>query len=187
MPTIHSHKKFEPKSSHTYLLDNSVLLYAYAPIGNYGKVLQTDITNFLTNAKTVAASIAITSLVLSEFYNVVFKDSFQEWKEDKNNAEIQKGLNKTQVLKQLYRPSKQFKIDVDTINASIKQILKLSDLYNDEFNNIDIANILSGCDHLDYNDSYFIELANRKQWHICTRDNDIIKSTKLNCDIISFL
>lgn len=180
-------KNFEPKASHTYLLDNSVLLYAFAPIGSYREDVQNHITSFITHAKGVSASIAITSLVLSEFYNVVFKDYFTEWRENPENAEKQKNLNRTRILKELYRPSKEYREDIRSLSSSINQILKLTDKYNDEFNHLDVPKILSGCDHLDYNDSFFIELANRKQWYICTRDNDIINSSKLNCPVISFL
>ncbi|QNL51958.1 hypothetical protein H8S90_10470 [Olivibacter sp. SDN3] len=187
MAEIIPFKDFSPKSSHTYLLDNSILLFAYAPIGNYGANVQLNITTFLTKAKSVSAGLATTSLVLSEFYNVVFKDYFQEWKEKPENAEKQKDLNKTQVLKKLYRPSPEFNDDVTSIKASINQIMKLADKYSDDFNSIDINSILNGCNHLDYNDSYFVELANRKQWIICTRDKDIVNSPKRKYPVVSFL
>ena len=40
---------------------------------------------------------------------------------------------------------------------------------------------------VDFNDSYYIELASIKNWKIVTDDQDFIKYTKHNLEIISFV
>ena len=187
MGKLYSWKDYEPKSSHTYLLDNSILLFLFAPIGNYKAEIQERISNFITKANSVSSSLATTSLVISEFYNVVFRDFFNDWKEDENNAVCQKDKNATQILKQCYRPTETYKSDIASINSAIKNIFRLLDKYNDNFSSINFDKILNSCNYIDFNDSYFVELANNNNWIICTRDTDIINCKNLNNSVISFL
>jgi len=46
---------------------------------------------------------------------------------------------------------------------------------------------MENTNYVDYNDAYFIELANRKNWIIVTRDRDIIESKMRTTPVLSFL
>lgn len=177
---VYSYKDFEPKQSHEYLIDNSVLLYPFAPIGNYNSKLQTKISSFLVTARSVGAGVHTTSLVLSEFYNKVLKDFFEEFKQKPEN------VGKTS-LKKDYRPSKNYKSDVSALTSQVKAILKICNRFPDDFNSVDIEAILKIASYIDFNDAYFIELANRKNWIIVTRDRDILNSEMRKTAALSFL
>jgi predicted nucleic acid-binding protein len=177
---IFSYKGFEPKQSHQYLIDNSVLLYPFAPIGNYNKRQQEIISKFIDTARSVGAGIHTTSLVISEFYNKVLKDFFEEFKKQPENA------GKVS-LKKDYRPSEVYKTDIEAITSQVKSIMKICNRFPDDFNDIDIDSILKNTFNADFNDAYFIELANRKNWIIVTRDYDIIDNTMRQTPVLSFL
>lgn len=173
-------KGFEPKGSQEFLIDNSVLLLAYAPIGSYHLKSQEAVTNFLERCKTVNAGLNVTSLVIAEFVNKVFRDFWEEWKAEPDNA----GKDS---LKKHYRQSTEFRENSEVINASVKNILKLCNRFPDSFNSINIDSILNSNTEIDFNDAYFIELCNLKQWIIVSRDTDIINSKSRLNPVLSFL
>jgi hypothetical protein len=180
MNNIFSYKNFEPKQSHEYLIDNSVLLYPFAPIGNYNTRQQQSISKFISAARSVGSGIHTTSLVISEFHNKVLKDFFEEYKRIPANA------GKTS-LKRDYRPSENYKADIAALTSQVKAILKIFNRFPDDFNQINMDLIMENTNHIDYNDAYFIELANRKNWIIVTRDRDIIESKMRKTSVLSFL
>lgn len=160
-------KDFEPKGSHHIFLDANILIYAFAPLADYKINIQEQITRFLESAKNVNASLYVTSLVLSEVYNVLLTYSFDNWKKSKM-------VNQRLELKKDFRPSDEFKESISAINSAIKNILKLASPFPDNFQNSDPNVISEMCYHADYNDSCFLELAERNEWMIFTRDRDII-------------
>ena len=180
MNDIYSYRTLEPKRSQEFLIDNSVLLYPFAPIGNYNIKLQSSISRFFQICKTVNSGVHTTSLVISEFYNKVLKDFFEDYKLQKENA------GKTS-LKNDYRKCEHFKDDIDAINGAVKSILKVCTRFSDDFNSINIDHILNNTMTTDFNDAYFIELANQKNWIIVTRDKDIINNPFRKTPVLSFL
>lgn len=180
MSKIYNYRGFEPKASQNFFLDNSVLLFAFAPIGNYNQKTQNAITRFLDDSRRVGSGLYITSLVVSEFTGKVFRDFWDEWKLKPENA------GKTS-LKKHYRESNDFKTDIEAISAAVKQMCKLTSKFPDNFQNIDFNNILDNFLSIDYNDAYFIELCNSNDWIIVSRDNDIINNPKRSNPALSFL
>ncbi|KEQ28385.1 hypothetical protein N180_01765 [Pedobacter antarcticus 4BY] len=173
-------KDFEPKGSHHIFLDANILIYAFAPLANYKIQIQEQITKFLESARKVNASLYVTSLVLSEVYNVLLSASFDNWKASRMTAH---SLN----LKKDFRPTEEFKDSTLAINSAIKNILKLASPFPDNFNNSDAEIISKMCYYADYNDCCFLELAQQKNWMIFTRDNDIINHPMRTIDIITNL
>jgi len=173
-------KDFEPKGSHHIFLDANILIYAFAPLANYKIQIQEQITKFLESARKVNASLYVTSLVLSEVYNVLLSSSFDSWKA---SAGATNPLN----LKRDFRPTDEFKDSVLAVNSAIKNILKLASPFPDNFHNSDSELIAEMCYHADYNDCCFLELAQQKDWMIFTRDNDIINHPMRTIDVITNL
>jgi len=106
MSKIYTYKDFDPKQSHEYLIDNSVLLFLFAPIGNYNSRQQSQISKFISNAKSVGAGLHTTSLVISEFHNKVLKDFFDEFKRIPANAgkiSLKKITDRLKITKQIFR------------------------------------------------------------------------------------
>lgn len=58
---------------------------------------------------------------------------------------------------------------------------------SDNFNAIEIENVLSHFSHIDFNDSYYIEMAKLDKWKIVTDDNDFSKYSNHNIEIITLL
>ena len=173
-------KDYEPKGSHHIFLDTNVLIYAFAPIANYKIEIQKQITNFFTTAKTVKTSLYVTSLVLSEYYNVLFQHDFKHWQNQSENI----GKND---LKIDYRKSSEYIESIESINGGIKNILKIASPFPDDFNAIDLNNVLKLLPHADFNDCYFLEIAKQKGWTILTRDKDIINHPFRAIDVITIL
>jgi len=180
MPSSHQLKDFSPKGSHNIFLDANVLIYAFAPLANYRVDIQQQITRFLEIAKSVNTSLYVTSLVLSEVYNVLLKSDFDAWKKKPENA----GLTN---LKDDFRPTEDFRNSVDAINSVLKNIMKLAMPFPDDFHLINKDRVFQMCMHADFNDCYFLEIASRKGWMIFTRDSDIINHPMREVDVITNL
>lgn len=180
MPAVFKLKDFEPKGSHHIFLDANVLIYAFAPLADYKLHLQEQITRFLDLSRQCNASLYVTSLVISEVYNVLLSSYFESWKETKEN---QYSLR----LKKDYRPTEEFRDSVQSINSVISNILKLATPFPDNFHNSNFEFISSMCYDADYNDCVFLELANKNKWMIFTRDNDIINHPLREIDVITSL
>jgi hypothetical protein len=180
MSEIFLSRNFEPKGSQEFFLDNSVLLFAFAPIGGYNQKVQNSVARFLGDCKRIGSGLHVTSLVLSEFTGKVFRDFWDEYKSKPENA----GKDS---LKKDYRSSKDFKENAEAINAAVKNILKLCSRFPDSFHSINVDVILENHLYVDFNDAYFIELCNEKDWIIVSRDKDIINSAFRVNPVLSFL
>ena len=180
MSKIIALKDYEPKGSHHVFLDANVLIYAFAPLADYKIQVQEQITKFLEYARKSNTSLYVTSLVLSEVYNVLLSYYFDTWKSLQSSS---RNLN----LKKDYRPTKDFRDSIQAINSSVKNILKLTIRFPDNFHNSDTERILEMCNHSDYNDCYFLELAEQNGWMIFTRDRDIINHPLRKVDVITNL
>ena len=160
-------KDFEPKASHTYLIDTNILMYLFSPIASYGEKKQEQISKFLYQSKNINSGLIITSHILGEFFHVNLNIYFDNW------CRVQKDSISFD-LKKHYRPTTDFKESVNAINSSIKSILKLADKFPDNFNNISLENIADHCYSAEFTDSYLLELSNVNGWMIVSNDNDLL-------------
>lgn len=173
-------KDFDPKTSHHIFLDANVLLYVFAPIGNYKLSVQQEITKFLDLCQSVGANLYVTSMVISEVCNVIIRDDFKSWTLKPANS------GKTD-FKRDYRPSQSYKDIVAAIKSVVKSITKLASRFPDNFHNIDLELLSDLTIDADFNDAYFLQLAAQQKWVICTRDRDIINHPKRQIDVITNL
>lgn len=180
MSKIYLSRDFAPKGSQEFFIDNSVLLFAFAPVGNYNQKIQKAVDRFLADCRTVGAGLHVTSLVISEFTGKVFRDFWEDYKSKPENV----GKDS---LKKDYRQSVDFKENIAAINSAVKNIIKLCGRYPDNFNSIDMNSVLTNHISVDYNDAYFIQLCNEKDWIIVSRDNDIINNKLRENPVVSFL
>jgi hypothetical protein len=171
--------KYDPKSSDIFFFDNNVWMYLFCPLGNYNKSKQKHYSSFLQSVTTSRSTIFISSMVLSEFSNRNLRMDFDLWKDEtgKYGAEFKKD----------YVGTSRYKNTVEEIKVSINSIMKCCDKTSDNFNAIDIGNVLVHLSHIDFNDSYYIELAKLDSWKIVTDDNDFLKYTNHNIEIITLL
>ncbi|WP_184549598.1 hypothetical protein [Mucilaginibacter sp. FT3.2] len=160
-------KDFEPKASHIYLIDTNILMYLFSPIASYGEKKQEQISRFLQQSKNIEAGLIVTSHILGEFFHVNLNIYFENWcKSQKDSIRFD--------LKKNYRPTSDFSDSVNAINSSISSILKLTERFNDNFNNTSMINIANHCHFSEFTDSYLLELSNQNGWIIVSNDNDLL-------------
>ena len=151
-----------PKHSDKFFFDNNIWMYLYCPIGNYNQFVVEKYSNFFGKILDVKAKIYVSSLILSEFYNTYIRLDFNIWK----------GKEKKDFKKD-YRPFKQCKTTSEIIINSIEsRILCVSERINDEFIDIPINKLIEKIGLLDFNDSYYVELAKKNNFKIVTNDRD---------------
>jgi hypothetical protein len=71
------------------------------------------------------------------------------------------------------------------IKRNINQIMSFCEKTPDNFNTIEINSIFQHLSEIDFNDSYYIELAKLGKWKIVTDDFDFIKCSGHNLEIIT--
>lgn len=160
-------KDFTPKYNQIFFFDNNIWMFLFSPIGNYEKSKQSSISSFLSLLKTSNCSIALNSLILSEFSNANLRLDFNLWKNETKNY--------TANYKEDYLKSSRYKNTEKVIQSCINQILKLSDRFSDNFNSINIENVLTNFKTVDFNDSYYLELCSHNKWFLVTDDGDFQK------------
>jgi len=155
---------YNPKSSDKFFFDNNIWMYLYCPIGNHNQYAVKKYSNFFSKIIDANSTIYVSSLILSEFYNTYSRLDFNIWRK-----------NKIKDYKKDYRHTQQFKETSETIVNTIEsRILGIAKRINDEFIDLPIEEISLKCKNLDFNDSYYIELAKKTNCKIVTNDKDFL-------------
>ena len=164
-------KKYSPKSSDVFFFDNNIWMHLFCPLGNYNKKQQNTYSSFLQITQTPRSTIFISSMVLSEFANRYLRMDFEQWKKSTQNY----GAD----FKRDYVGSKQYIETVDEIKIHIKTIMRFCEKASDNFNSINLNDVFTHLQNIDFNDSYYIELAKLGKWKIVTDDKDFTDETSL--------
>jgi predicted nucleic acid-binding protein len=170
-------KSYSPKALDVFFFDNSVWMYLFCPLGNYNRNKQRHYSSFLQSIKTSKSTIFISSLVLSEFANRYLRMDFERWKDEENVP--------LAVFKKDFIGIPRYSETVEEIKRNINQILKFCEKSGDNFNAVDFDSVLLNLSSIDFNDSYYIELAKLDNWKIVTDDEDFIKCTHHDLVIVS--
>ncbi len=170
-------KSYSPKALDVFFFDNSVWMYLFCPLGNYNKNKQKLYSSFLQSIQSSKSTIFISSLVLSEFANRYLRMDFERWKEEEQIPSA--------VFKKDFIGIKRYTETVEEIKRNINQILKFCEKSGDNFNAVDFNSVLHHLSSIDFNDSYYIELAKLDNWKIVTDDEDFIKCSEHELIIIS--
>jgi len=142
----------QPASMDIYFFDNNIWMYIFCPLGNYNKTRQKAYSSFLQSVKTVGATIFINSLILSEFSNAYLKMDFDLWKGKIGDLTLK--------YKRDYIGTQSYKDTVEEIKLHITSIMKFCERSSDNFNAVNLGNVLNHLSEIDFNDSYYIELVN---------------------------
>lgn len=172
-------KKYDPKSSDIYFFDNNIWMYIFCPLGSYNQIKQKHYSNLLQNIQSLKCCIFINSLILSEFSNRYLRMDFELWKKETKNYSADYKLN--------YVSSERYKETVKEIKNSIHKIMNICEKSNDNFNAIDLNKVLNHFTFIDFNDSYYVEIANMFKWKFVTDDSDFIKYDNHFLDVITVL
>jgi predicted nucleic acid-binding protein len=171
-------KSYSPKSSDVYFFDNNVWMYLFCPLGNYQKNRQKSYSMFLKSIQSSKGTIFINSLVLSEFTNRYLRMDFEQWKKETNNHGVD--------YKKAYVGTPRYIETAKEIKLQIKSILSFCEKSSDNFNAINLDNVLTHFESIDFNDSYYIEFAQLDNMIFVTDDKDFTNYSKHNLSVVTF-
>jgi predicted nucleic acid-binding protein len=160
-------KDLSPKSSQQFIFDTNVWMFLYCPLADFKKEKQQNASKLLSYIISAQSKIIITSLILAEFSNAFLRLDFEQWRKLPENVSGK--------FKKDYFETNRSKETRNTIESSIKQILKIAERYPDNFNNININLILNAYKKVDFNDGYILLLSKTNNWNIITDDSDLEK------------
>lgn len=149
-----------------FFFDTNVWLLLYGTIADFQRRDQRVYSNFLGDLLGRGNSIYITSMVISEFANVILRKDFKQW--CLTNAYVDMDFKKDFV------GSVQYKSTVQVVSNLISRILALPGILkiSDEFSNININSILARFKNIDFNDAYIVEISELRDYIIVTNDKD---------------
>jgi len=161
-----------------FFFDTNIWILLFGTIANYEKKDQQAYSKFLEELLSRNGGIYITSMVISEFSNVLLRKSFKQW------SGLAQNIGKD--FKKDYVGTSDYKSSVGTILILIKKILALPIVVKvlDNLNAIDVTNIEQNFLIADFNDSYFAEIARLNNYKIVTNDRDF-QQLKGNLQIIT--
>ncbi|MBN8699010.1 MAG: hypothetical protein J0L54_05315 [Chitinophagales bacterium] len=155
------------KAGDTFFFDNNIWMYIYCPLANFQKdKRQAVYSKFYQYALSRKSHIYINTLVLSEFCNRYLRLDF----------DLCNKTGKPQYFssfKKDYVGSHQFIKTVSEIKIHLNNILKFSQRCSDEFNAINMDDVLALFQSIGFNDSYYTYQAKRKNWVVVSDDSDM--------------
>jgi predicted nucleic acid-binding protein len=173
-------KDASPKTGDMFLFDNNVLNYLLAPISDYEKEKQKQYSGFLDRLISRDLHIYTNALILSEFSNVLLRLDWKKLRDDKNTA------GQYDDYKQHYVGSTAYKKQLQAIRNYIDNILQICQKSSDEFNSLNMSEVMDMHEKIDFNDSYYITLARKKKWTIVSDDKDIVKHAPADVKVITY-
>ncbi|GEM_PF-3209235 len=86
-----------------------------------------------------------------------------------------------------YIGTAKYKETAEEIVIQIKKMIKICSKAPDDFNAIDLDKVLDHLKIIDFNDSYFFELACSKKWKIVTDDQGFLQVNDSDLDVLTYL
>lgn len=172
-------KSCSPKSTDVFFFDNNIWMILFCPLGNYNHSRQRIYSAFLQSVQSARATIFINSMVISEFANSYLRLDFSQWKNTSRNYNAD--------YKKNYVGSQQYATTVEEIKIHIKTIMKFCEKSSDNFNAINLNDVFTHLQSIDFNDSYYIELASLDNWKIVTDDKDFTNYSNHSLDVITMV
>ena len=176
-PEIIDIEKYDPRSSDIFFFDNNIWMFLFCPLAEYNKRKQRIYSSFLQRLQSARSTIFINSLIFSEFANANFRIDFDLWKNETRQVSAE--------FKKDYVGTERYQETAALIKNIINRILHLCEKSSDEFNAVDFSKVLDHLTTIDYNDSYYLELASLKDWKIVTDDKDFVKYKNHGCQVIT--
>lgn len=160
---------YQVKMTDQFFFDTNVWLLLFGTVSNYQRNDQASYSSLLKELILRNKPIYITSMVISEFANVLLRHDFKQWS-------TTNGFN-NQDFKRDFVGTNDYLNSVVTIKQLILSILSIPNLIkvSDSFHNIDTDIILNNFGNVDFNDSYITQLATQNGYKIVTNDRDFQK------------
>ncbi len=166
------------KFSDQFLFDTNIWLLLFGTVSNYQKQDQKVYSELFQKIISKQKPIFLTSVILSEFANVLLRIEFKQWKDSQQQI--------TCNYKEDFVGTKEYKDAVSNVKLLINKILKVPEiiLVSDSFNAISTDNVYNNFGEVDFNDAYLTALAQKNIYKIVTNDADF-KKVKSNISVIT--
>jgi predicted nucleic acid-binding protein len=158
-----------------FFFDTNVWLLLFGTFADFQDKDQKHYSKFLEELITKDKAIFVSSMILSEFSNVILRKNFNQW--ITNNKFVGKKF------KEDFVKTIEYKTSVESITIAINKILKLPNVTRtgDNFNAVDMSYILESFKLVDFNDSYIAGLSLLNDYKVVTNDADFkLIDAKLN-------
>lgn len=160
---------FSPLNKDQFLFDTNVLIRIFYTNGDYSSHQNEPYIALYTNIIKSNSKIILPSAVISEFVTTYIKKEYQrlepsrkdDWKYFKNK--FRKSLNFQTIMAELN-------------NIIYKQLLPLAMQIDDAFNAVCIKTLISELDSMDFNDAYYLNIAENNGYFVVTHDIDLCKN-----------
>ena len=167
--------QYQIKLSDQFFFDSNVWLYLYYPQSGITQKQINAYSNFLDSILSKNKLLVTDLLQISEVVNVIISAEYRDFR-NKGNHSIS--------LKD-WKASDKFQPALDTAKLITSRILKQTDLVSGVFNAEEMIQMVSECDKADFNDLYFIRLAEKQSLNIVTHDFDFRAAKDFRFNIIS--
>lgn len=157
-----------------FLFDTNIWLYLYCPVGGYNQQLVNSYNNFYLDILKNKCDIYINSLILSEFFNSYCRIEFKIRR--KQNPQLYRDYKRD------FRNTSEYEsLSSDIIKIIEQKILKRALRISDNFEKLDMDDILIASKSFDYNDKVIAKLCEEKNIKVVTNDSDFKKiGNKIN-------
>lgn len=172
-------KTYTAKGLDVFFFDNNIWMYLFCPLGDYNKQRQKQYSELLKSIKTANSTIFTSSLIMSEFVNRYLRLDFARWRKEYGIIDAK--------FKEHYVGTPRYKSTVLEVSDLLIKIIELCEKHPDNFNSIEIDKILTHFGEIDFNDSYYIELASINRWKVVTDDQDFVLYNNHNLEIITYI
>ena len=151
-----------------FFFDTNVWLLLFGNLANYKPKDQQEYSKLFKESLQRDIPIFISSMILSEFANVLLRIDFKQWKTK---------FSESKDFKKDFGTTLEYKNSIRNIKGLLKSILELPNIHliSDTFNGINKEDILTNFELVDFNDAYITELANSNNYKLVTNDKDFQK------------
>lgn len=156
-----------PTQNDMLFFDCNVLMYIFYTYGNYDPSLVSPYRSYFGKAVCVGAKIVLPAVELSEFINTYSRQEYNRYMRQ-NHLKAN-----TYHFKTNYRPSPDYATTVaDIRNIVNNQILKVAQRIDDRFTSMNLDHLYDNPGEFDFNDRFYINLAQHYNVKIITHDAD---------------
>lgn len=171
MPMKCSMEKIKPSEltinfSTELFFDTNIWIFLFGSLSTFKEDRQKHYSKLFDEAIQRECPIYISSMIISEFANVILRREFNKWKKLSDNFD--KEYKKDFVGTDFYKEK------TENVKSQLNKILLLPNIVKlpDSFNSISLENIFSDFGTADFNDAYINEIVSSRNFVLVTDDGD---------------
>lgn len=163
-------EKIKPSEVHLnfsskLFFDTNIWIFLFGSLADFKIDKQKNYSILFDKAIQQKCPIYISSMVISEFANVILRREFNKWKKNnKTDSTYKKSFVGTEIYKE----------KTEQVKSQLNKILALPNIVQlpDSFNSISLENVFSDFGKSDFNDAYINEIVRTNNLILVTDDSD---------------